>query len=565
MAALVCDICGGKLMAKSGGIFECEYCGMQYDKTRIQEMVQEIKGTVKVEGTVQVSGTVKVEGAANKENLLKRGFVQLEDGNWDAAKESFNQILAMDSENGDAYLGLAMATQLISSINSIESVMSGNGSGRNRLIVHDKNFKRAEIYADAELKARFARWHELREAWREAVEAERIAKEEAEQIAQKAEAEKREKMIKAHQKALRFKGILSTGGEYFVGLKTDGTVNVEGTNNFGAHQVGHFEDVVALAAEDRHCVGLRADGTVVATTYTGDPKEYAGRCDVDLWQDIAAISTFWSGAFGITKTGRVLVAGTPIYHDEDKIIYEGVRTWTNIVDVAAGMSHAIGLRSDGLVVADIAYRHDKQMMTNRVISQSPKDRKCCQVGTWTNIIAIAAGYSHSVGLRADGTVVAVGDAYEDCTNVSGWTDIVDISAHDGYTAGLKSNGTVVVTSSRFSAARKWTNVVAIKAGNVLVGLKSDGSVVTAGRESNPVANWKLFSAAENLEKERKEARKLLAEQKAEAIRKHRQDLEKEKSILLQENMNLKGLLAGIRRKKIESRLAEIETELKGLS
>ena len=108
-------------------------------------------------------------------------------------------------------------------------------------------------------------------------------------------------------------------------------------------------------------------------------------------------------------------------------------------------------------------------------------------------------------------------------------------------------------------------MVAIKAGNVLVGLKSDGSVVTAGRESNPVANWKLFSAAENLEQERKEARKLLAEQKAEAIRKHRQALEKEKSILLQENMNLKGLLAGIRRKKIESRLAEIETELKGLS
>ena len=55
MAALQCEICGGKLMAKSGGLFECEYCGMQYDKTRIQEMVQEIKGTVKVEGTVEVT------------------------------------------------------------------------------------------------------------------------------------------------------------------------------------------------------------------------------------------------------------------------------------------------------------------------------------------------------------------------------------------------------------------------------------------------------------------------------------------------------------------------------
>ena len=85
MAALQCEICGGKLMAKAGGIFECDSCGMQYDKTRIQEMVQEIKGTVKVEGTVEVQGTVKVdgpvkvEGGVNIESLLKRGWLSLED------------------------------------------------------------------------------------------------------------------------------------------------------------------------------------------------------------------------------------------------------------------------------------------------------------------------------------------------------------------------------------------------------------------------------------------------------------------------------------------------------
>ena len=68
MAALSCEICGGKLMAKSGGIFECDSCGMQYDKTRIQEMVQEIKGTVKVEGTVEVQGTVRLQGPVQVDN-----------------------------------------------------------------------------------------------------------------------------------------------------------------------------------------------------------------------------------------------------------------------------------------------------------------------------------------------------------------------------------------------------------------------------------------------------------------------------------------------------------------
>ena len=70
MAMLKCDICGGKLTAKAGGLFECEYCGMQYDKTRIQEMVQEIKGTVKVEGTVEVKGTVAVDTKVNYDEKL---------------------------------------------------------------------------------------------------------------------------------------------------------------------------------------------------------------------------------------------------------------------------------------------------------------------------------------------------------------------------------------------------------------------------------------------------------------------------------------------------------------
>ena len=30
-AKLECEICGGKLIGKPGGIFECESCGMEYD------------------------------------------------------------------------------------------------------------------------------------------------------------------------------------------------------------------------------------------------------------------------------------------------------------------------------------------------------------------------------------------------------------------------------------------------------------------------------------------------------------------------------------------------------
>ena len=42
---------------------------------------------------------------------------------------------------------------------------------------------------------------------------------------------------------------------------------------------------------------------------------------------------------------------------------------------------------------------------------------------WTDIVAISAGYWHTVGLKADGTVVAVGyNEFGQC-DVSGWTNI----------------------------------------------------------------------------------------------------------------------------------------------
>ena len=63
----------------------------------------------------------------------------------------------------------------------------------------------------------------------------------------------------------------------------------------------------------------------------------------------------------------------------------------------------MGLRADGTVVAvgDNSYGQ-------------------CDVTSWTDIVQVAAGAYHTVGLKADGTVVAVGwNNYGQC-NVTGW-------------------------------------------------------------------------------------------------------------------------------------------------
>ena len=54
---------------------------------------------------------------------------------------------------------------------------------------------------------------------------------------------------------------------------------------------------------------------------------------------------------------------------------------------------------------------------------------------------------HTVGLKSDGTVVAVGNNdYVQC-DVADWRDIVAVSAGDYHTVGLKSDGTVVAVGN----------------------------------------------------------------------------------------------------------------------
>ena len=116
-----------------------------------------------------------------------------------------------------------------------------------------------------------------------------------------------------------------------------------------------------VSAGDEHTVGLKADGTVVATEYIGD--YYSGQCDVDGWTDIVAVS--------------------------------------------AGYYHTVGLKADGTVVA-VGSNFSGQ----------------CDVDGWTDIVAVSAGLSHTVGLKADGTVVAVGYNDNGQCDVDGWTDIL---------------------------------------------------------------------------------------------------------------------------------------------
>lgn len=106
---------------------------------------------------------------------------------------------------------------------------------------------------------------------------------------------------------------------------------------------------------------------------------------------------------------------------------------------------------------------------------------------------IAAGDEHTVGLRADGTVVAVGDNSKGQCNVSGWTNVKMIAAGAYHTVALNSNGTVTGTGDNSQGQLEvgaWTDIVMIACSQYdTIGLKRDGTVVSCGMHSYDVAGW----------------------------------------------------------------------------
>ncbi|NLC26499.1 MAG: TIR domain-containing protein [Fastidiosipila sp.] len=141
----------------------------------------------------------------------------------------------------------------------------------------------------------------------------------------------------------------------------------------------------------------------------------------------------------------------------------------------AGFLHTIGLKSDRTVVA----------VGDNGVGQ-------CDVEEWTGIVAISAGKSHTVGLKSDGMVVAVGDNGVGQCDVEEWTGIVAISADKSHTVGLKSDGTVVAVGNNEYGqcdVEEWTGIVAISAGGYhTVGLNPNGTVVAVGENRTGQCN-----------------------------------------------------------------------------
>ena len=403
------------------------------------------------------------------ESIVDRGFMSLEDGAYDEAKRHFDRVLNVHPQCADAYLGLFMAEIKARNKSQAGKIFADGDLTGNRF------YQRAKQFADTSLKVELESWEKQRNnrLFREveAREEARKAKEAAEEARQTRILELR--TIRSKYDQCRF----------------------------------------VISAGDWHTIGLKADGTVVATVITLRDNDIIkpdfGQCEVSGWTDIIAVGAGSAYTVGLKADGTVVAVGSKAFGVCD------ISSWKNIVAVSSGEYHAVGLKADGTVVAT-GLNDDGQ----------------CDVSNWRDIVSVSAGSCHTIGLKADGTVVAVGKNNVGQCNVSSWADIVAVGAGGLHTVGLKADGTVVAA-----------------------GYNNDGQCDVNG--------WKLCKNPLNFMEESKQKR---AQKKEERYQKQRQEqmlMYQRKKLTAAKNelAELHGLFAGKRRKELRQEIAELEINI----
>ncbi|GAA4571537.1 RCC1 domain-containing protein [Planotetraspora kaengkrachanensis] len=230
-----------------------------------------------------------------------------------------------------------------------------------------------------------------------------------------------------------------------------------------------LSQVAQVSAGFYHSLAVRTDGTVWAW---GDNRE---------------------GALGDGTDTRSPVP-TPVQ----------VPGLTDMVQVAAGWNHSLGLRADGTVWA-WGDNTSGELGDGTTTSRATP----AQVIGLTGVTQIAAGQSYSLALRSDGAVAAWGDNYVgelgDGTTtkrttpveVHDLTDVTQIAAGETYGLALRSDGTVaawgnnlvqqlgdgtaVVYRATPAVVRGLTKVTQIAAGDEnSLAVRSDGTVAAWG-------------------------------------------------------------------------------------
>ena len=479
----------------------------------MQDLIRGIKKLTEVDKPAAKETVVVQESAANTAPLLKRAFIFLEDGDWSSADEYCEKVLDIDPECAQAYLGKLMADLRVRKQEQLadcdepfddrdnfrkvirfgDEALCGTLEG---YITHindrNENARLTGIYNDAVNTMNRA---DSEEAYRSAADSFRgisgfkDADALAENCLNRAELLRKDTSY-ASAKA-KMTGESATSYEEAIHIfKTipgwkdaDELIvlcqqKIEALRLADECKAEEHRIAAEKAAKKRKkalVIGIPAASVCIAFVILLVAVIIPGMNHKKSYQN--AVSLMEAGDYGqaaieFGKLGNYSDAAEQSRSLWDRIAVREV--------ISAGGEHTVGLRADGTVVA-----------------VGSDDRGQCDVSGWTDIVAVSAGSGHTVGLCADGTVVAVGRNDSGQCDVSNWTDIVAIAAGSYHAVGLRADGTVVAVGNNSSGecdVSDWTDIVAVAAGSGhTVGLRADGTVVAVGRNDSgecDVSGWR---------------------------------------------------------------------------
>ena len=440
------------------------------DMSKIGFINDVVRGIKKVVSKEETTKSTSDSASANTSALLKRVFMFLEDGEFERADDFCEQVLNIDPEEPQAYLGKLLCELKLKSEEELKCLSTSFDSS--------KYYGKIMRFGSEDLKNRINGY----------LQKVKNAEADKEIKRQEKENEKKDFLAKKRKEREFASGLVGIKGGFFC-VRPDGTVYCGGDNKYGQCNVSEWEDIVAISSESDFTLGLRSDGTVVAT---GDNS--GGQCNVSDWKDVVAICTAYRYSFGLKLDGTVVSAG-------GSFIQKNVSSWKNIVAISAYGSHVLGLRSDGTVVAAGYNEHGQ-----------------CNVSDWTDIVAVSTSSKHSLGWRRDGTVVVTGDnEYGQC-NVSNWENIVAVAAGVRHSVGVRADGVAMAVGDNSwhqCSINAFPNTLMVYAYTNTVQLPFNGTV--------GYNNVKLFDDYKNYACERKaaiEARKKMITYREKGLCRH---------------------------------------------
>lgn len=453
----------------------------------VKKVVDAAKPQEAVTETVKETVVVHNEGGSNVQALLKRGNMALEDGEWSKADEFFEQVLNQDAECGAAYLGKFLAKARRANVQAyVQSICAGITADaptkRNakacaedqafidacaekyqvpeyydpaviraallfdlnyctnraayfrdaqkkamQRLDDDRNFARAEKFASGEAKAQC---EELRTGLTNAL------LQQTQKAKQKATAEK-QRITEAYHTFLKETEPKLAAAKKEALAEKQKDEEVAERARIEQKEREEKEKQAAAEARAQRKEELQGEESKWQQELSQTKGLFSGKRRKEITMKLEEIAAEFrkleliDDAEVLCTRGELKKAAISL-GKESNYQYARERSlalWNDIAKrdyVSAGEYHTIGLKADGTVVA----------VGNNDCGQ-------CNVSDWTDIVAISAGGSHTVGLRADGTVVAVGDNEGGKRDVGDWTNIVAVSGGDRHTVGLKSDGTVV--------------------------------------------------------------------------------------------------------------------------